>query len=50
MLHTIANPHLEVAISETGAELHSIKLDGEERLRRADPKRRSHLTSLYNHA
>lgn len=24
MHHTIANPHLQVAVSETGAELHSI--------------------------
>ena len=37
MLHTITSPHLQVAISETGAELHSIKLGGEERLWQADP-------------
>lgn len=37
MMHAISNEHLEVRISETGAEPHSIKLDGEERLWQADP-------------
>ena len=36
MLHTIASPRLQVAISETGAEAHSIKFGGEERLWQAD--------------
>jgi len=34
---TIENGCLEVQLSEIGAELHSIKLDGEERLWQADP-------------
>ena len=37
MNHTIANERLSATISETGAELHSIRLDGEERLWQADP-------------
>jgi galactose mutarotase-like enzyme len=37
MEYTIASDRLEVTISETGAELYSIKLNGEERLWQADP-------------
>ena len=37
MLFRIENERLDVTISDTGAELQSIKLDGEERLWQADP-------------
>lgn len=38
MEFVLQNERLSVTVAETGAELHSVKLDGEERLWQADPR------------